>query len=249
VKEKKLTLVGHLAELRKRIAIAGAAFLAASGVSYSYIQPLVKNVLKPGAKFEFIYVAPPELLLAYIKLSLLAGTVIASPISLWEIWAFVKLGLKKEEKKYIIFSFIGGTIFMVLGAVFAYKIILPFTLAFFANLSTQDIKPMISFKNYIDFITTILLSFGLVFEMPILIILLTRFGIIKVEFLTKNRKYAVLIIVTLAAIITPPDVISQILLASPMLILFEISIIASKITTRKKRQKLLKSSKVSEDCI
>jgi sec-independent protein translocase protein TatC len=168
---------------------------------------------------------------------LIAGLVISSPVIFWQVWAFVKPGLKKEEKRYFICSFIGGTIFLILGVVFAYKIILPFTLTFFSSLGTQNIKPMISFGNYIDFITTILLSFGLVFEMPIVIILLTRFGIVKVEFLTKNRKYAILIIIILAAIITPPDVISQILLASPMLLLFEFSVIVSRITERKKRQK------------
>jgi sec-independent protein translocase protein TatC len=236
VKEKNLTLVGHLAELRKRLVIAAVAFLAASCVSYTYIQPLVKNALKPALNLEFIYVAPPELLLAYIKLSLIAGGVVASPVILWQIWAFVKPGLKKEEKRYIICSLFGGTIFLVLGVVFAYKIILPFTMTFFAGLSTQDIKPMISFGSYVDFITTILLCFGLVFEMPIVIILLTKFGIVKVDFLTKNRKYIVLIIIVLAAIITPPDIISQILLAAPMLILFEFSVIVSKVTERKKSQ-------------
>ncbi len=236
MKEKSLTLIGHLSELRKRITIAALAFIAASTVSYFYIQPVVEHVIKPASKLEFIYVAPAELLLAYVRLSIIAGLTTSAPIIFWQLWAFVKPGLKKEEKKYILVSLIGGSLFFIAGVVFAYLVILPFTLEFFANLQTNDIKPMISFGNYVGFITTILLCFGLVFETPILMILLARFGIIKVQFFSKNRKYIILIIFIIAAIITPPDVVSQILLAGPMLLLFEFGILLSKLAVRKKNK-------------
>lgn len=234
MKEKNLTLIGHLAELRKRITIAALAFLIASTACYFYVQPLVENVIKPASKLEFIYVAPAELLLAYVKLSMIAGLTIAAPIIFWQVWAFIKPGLKKEEKRYILVSLLSGSMFFIAGVVFAFVVILPFTLEFFANLQTNDIKPMISFGNYVGFITTILLCFGLVFETPILMILLARFGIIKVQFFSSNRKYIILAIFILAAIITPPDIVSQVLLAGPMLLLFELGIILSRLAVRKK---------------
>jgi sec-independent protein translocase protein TatC len=234
VSEKNLTLVGHLGELRKRLTIIAVAFIVASGVSYTYIQLIIDDILKPGSKLSFIYVAPAELLLAYVKLSIIAGITIASPIIFWQVWAFVKPGLKKSEKRAIITSLIGGTVFFVMGVIFAYKIIAPFTLEFFYNLRTEDINPMISIGSYVGFLTTILLSFGIIFETPIIIILLTRLGIIEPKFLKKNRKYIILLVFVIAAIITPPDVISQILLAGPMILLFELGVLVSTLTFKKK---------------
>jgi len=239
VKEKSLTLIGHLSELRKRIIIVAVAFVVASTISYFYVEKLVKSLVKLATTFKFVYVAPAELLLAYVKVSIIAGLTISAPIIFWQIWAFVKPGLKKEEKNYILVSLIGGSLFFISGVVFAYFIVLPFTLQFFGTLQTVDIKPMISFGNYVGFVTTILLCFGLVFETPILMILLARFGIVDVKFYTKNRKYIILIIFIIAAIITPPDVISQVLLAIPMLLLFEIGIILSKLAVKKKMKKAL----------
>ena len=234
MKEKNLTLIGHLSELRKRITIVAIALITTSTVSYFYVEPLIDGIIKLAPSLEFIYVAPAEMLLAYVKISIIAGLIISAPIIFWQIWAFVKPGLIKQEKKYIVVSLIGGSFFFITGVVFAYLVVLPFMLQFFANMQTEDIKPMISFGTYVGFITTILLCFGLVFETPILMILLTRFGIIKVKFFTENRKYIILIIFVVAAIVTPPDIISQILLAVPMILLFEIGIILSKLGLRKK---------------
>lgn len=234
MKEKNLTLIGHLSELRKRITIVAIAFITTSTVSYFYVEPLIDRIIKLAPSLEFIYVAPAEMLLAYVKISIIAGLTISAPIIFWQIWAFVKPGLIKQEKKYIVISLIGGSLFFITGVVFAYLVVLPFMLQFFANMQTQDIKPMISFGTYVGFITTILLCFGLVFETPILMVLLTRFGIIKVNFFTENRKYIILIIFVVAAVVTPPDIISQVLLAVPMLLLFEVGIILSKIGLKKK---------------
>lgn len=244
MKEKSLTLIGHLSELRKRIVIAAVAFVVASVVSYFYVVKLVKGLIKLATTFEFIYVAPAELLLAYIKVAIIVGLTISAPIIFWQIWAFVKPALKKGEKNYILVSLIGGSIFFISGVVFAYLVVLPFTMQFFGTLQTEDIKPMISFGNYVGFVTTILLCFGVVFETPILMVLLARFGVVQVKFYTKNRKYMILIIFIIASIITPPDIVSQVLLAIPMLLLFEIGIILSKLAVRKKvKQALLKEKK------
>ncbi|WP_207642848.1 twin-arginine translocase subunit TatC [Clostridium polynesiense] len=236
VKKDKNTLVGHLAELRKRLIICAAALIVLSSVSYMYIKPVVMEILKPAGKYEFIYLTPSELFLSYIKLSLIAGTTLAAPIIFLEIWIFIKPALKKEEKRYIFLSLMGGSLLFLIGVTFAYKVVIPFTLEFFSNMNIDEVKPMISFQSYIGFITTLILCFGIVFELPILMILLTQFGILKVRFLKKNRKYIILIVFIIAAIITPPDIISQVLIAGPMLLLFEFGVVLSKIIEKKKNR-------------
>ncbi len=236
MKKDKLTLIGHLAELRKRIIICVMALIVMSAVSYLFIEPVVMDILKPAGKYEFIYLTPSELFLSYIKLSVIAGASISAPIIFMEIWIFIKPALKKEEKRYILLSLLGGSLLFISGVIFAYKVVVPFTLEFFSNLNIEEVKPMISFESYVGFITTLLLCFGIVFELPILMILLTQFGLLKVKFLNKNRKYIILIIFIVAAIITPPDVISQVLIAGPMMLLFEFGVVLSKIIEKKKRR-------------
>lgn len=232
---KEFTLVEHLSELRKRIIIIAVVILAASFASYNYVEIFVQDILKQASQMEFVYLSPPELFLAYIKISLIVGITISSPIVLYEIWAFIKPGLMSREKTYILASLLGGILFFAMGVIFAYKVVLPFTIRFFVNIRVDGIKPTISFGNYIGFIGSILLAFGLVFEMPILSILLTKLKIINANMLKKNTKIVILGIFIIAAVLTPPDVVSQILLAGPMVLLFEISILLSKIVGREKK--------------
>ncbi|KPU45875.1 Sec-independent protein translocase protein TatC [Oxobacter pfennigii] len=235
--DKKLTLVGHLQELRKRLVVVAIAIIAASSLSYYYIEIFVDELLKLGSQLEFIYLSPPELFMAYIKLAIIIGITVSMPIVFMEVWLFIKPGLTGKEKRYVFLSILGGFVFFALGVAFAYKTVLPMTIAFFANITVESIKPMISFENYIGFIGSILLSFGLVFEMPILSIALTKFGIINDKMLKKNRKMVILIIFIAAAIITPTvDIITQLLLAGPMLLLFEVSVMLSYIIGKEGKQ-------------
>jgi sec-independent protein translocase protein TatC len=236
VKENKFTLVEHLAELRKRLFIILIVAIGTSSICFFYVDRVVQDLLKPGKQLDFVYLSPPELFLAYVKISLLAGIIISSPITFYQIWLFIKPGLEKTEKRFILVSLFGGVFFFIAGTTFAYKIILPITIDFFAKLKIEDIEPMISFGSYIGFISSILLSFGLVFEMPMLIALLTKFKIISAPTLRKNRKIVVLIVFIVAAILTPPDVISQILLAGPMVLLFELSIVISSFLGNENKQ-------------
>ncbi|KPU46158.1 Sec-independent protein translocase protein TatC [Oxobacter pfennigii] len=233
--DKKLTLVGHLAELRKRFVVIAIAIIALSSLSYYYIEFFVNELLKIGSQLEFIYLSPPELFMAYIKLSIVIGITLSMPVILMQVWLFVKPGLTGREKRYVLLSILGGFVFFALGVTFAYKAVLPVTIKFFMNITIDSIKPMISFENYIGFIGSILLAFGAVFEMPILSVALTKFGIINDAMLKKNRKIVILAIFIVAAIITPPDVISQLLLSGPMLLLFEASIVLSRIVGKERR--------------
>lgn len=224
----KLPIIEHVAELRKRLIIIVSIVIAGTIGSYVYIETLIDLLLEPVRKLDFIYLTPPELFLSYIKISLVAGIIITSPIIFWNIWVFIVPGLKKKEKRYLGLSLFMGFFLFLLGGFFAYRVIIPITIDFFVKLSTPVIQPKFSFGNYTGFISSILLSFGIVFELPILVALLTKFNLISAATLRKYRKYLIVVIFIVASLLSPPDLISQLLLAAPLLILFEISVLISK---------------------
>lgn len=175
--------------------------------------------------------------LAYLKIAIISGIVISSPISLMQIWLFIKPGLKPNERKYLRFGLWMGIVFFLIGVVFAYFTLVPITINFFTEISKNEIAPLFSFDSYLSFISSILLSSGLVFELPLLIILLTQLNLITASTLIKYRKYVILVIFIIAAVITPPDVISQALLGVPMVLLYEISIWIAKVIGKRKKEK------------
>ena len=154
---------------------------------------------------------------------------------LYQIWGFIRPGLTRRERQscFVILTF--GMLLFLIGAAFAFEIVLPITLLFFAGMNAgQTISPMVSIESYISFVSTTLVTFGIVFELPVVVIMLTRIGLLNPVMLRKNRKYVILAVFVLAAFITPPDVTSQILVAFPMLFLFEISLLLSRILFRKR---------------
>ncbi|WP_353096982.1 twin-arginine translocase subunit TatC [Tissierella praeacuta] len=237
MEDKQLTLVEHLSELRKRIIIIFIAIILGSFLGYKYIDIMVEYIVKPAKKLEFIYLSPPELFVAYIKIAVIVGIIISSPISLMQIWLFVKPGLKRNERRYLLFSLYMGIMFFLIGVTFAYLVIIPLTIDFFTQVSMKQITPLFSFDSYLSFVSSMLFSFGLVFELPLLIILLTQLNLITAKTLKKYRKVVILLIFILAAILTPPDVVSQILLALPMVFLYEFSIWVSAGIGKRKNKK------------
>jgi sec-independent protein translocase protein TatC len=233
-KEKNLTLVEHLAELRRRIIYSALVLIVAIGFCYSYVEMAIMDLIDIAENIEFVFIAPAELLMSYIKLSLIGGLIIAAPFLIFQIWLFVIPGMDGREKRYIFFSLLLGSMFFIAGVAFAYFVVIPTMIVFFMGFQMEAIKPMISFESYLSFVLSTLFTFGTIFELPILMVLLSRFGILKVSFLKKNRKFIILIIFILAAILTPPDVVSQIILAGPMILLSEIGIFLASIVEKKK---------------
>jgi len=244
--DSRLTLVEHLGELRKRLMIACLAIVVGAFACYNYIDEIIQLVVKPAAGLDFIYLSPPELFLAYVKISLVLGLVIASPIVLFQIWMFIKPGLNQKEKKYVLFAMFMGIIFLLMGVIFAYYIIIPMTLQFFIKMSIDEIVPLFSFANYISFISSLLISFGLVFELPLIVILLTQLGLVAPNTFKKHRKLVILGIFVVAAVLTPPDIVSQTMMGVPMVFLYEFSIIISTIIYRKKKKEEEKQSEIND---
>ena len=233
-KERNLTLVQHLTELRNRIIYMAVALVAAILISYSFSEILVTDMIGIVPEISFVFISPAELLLSYIKIAVILGLAVSSPFLIIQIWLFISPGLEKKERRTIIFSLLFGGAFFILGAVFAYMIVLPLILEFFMGFQVEGIEEMISFNSYLSLVVNTVLSFGLIFELPSIMVIMTRFGIVRVSFLRKNRKYIILVIFVVAAVLTPPDVISQTLLALPMILLFELGIFLSRIVERKK---------------
>lgn len=224
-----MTVAGHLRELRQRLFWSVLVFVALSVLCFVFIQRFVDAALALSTGFEFVYLSPSELLTSYMKLSLVLGLVLSSPFILWQIWAFVQPGLTRKEASSARSAIVAGFVFFLLGVAFCYALILPLTLQFLYSFNgSRDITASISFNNYMNFILGMLVAFGAVFEMPVLSFLLARLGLLRPQLLVKGRKYAILIVFVVAAVITPPDVLSQIMTAIPMLGLYELSILVAR---------------------
>jgi sec-independent protein translocase protein TatC len=162
--------------------------------------------------------------------------IVSLPVILFQLWSFIAPGLIEREKRYVVPFVLLATLFFVTGALFCFLIVLPFSLTFLLGYKTASITPMLSVENYINFCLKFILAFGLIFELPVVILYLTRFGIVSPKTLAKHRKYAVLFSFVAAAILTPtPDAFNQVLMAVPIIFLYEIGMLLSRITFRIKK--------------
>ena len=232
---EKTTVMSHLDELRKRLTVIAFANIGAAMLFFNKAGDILDYFLAINPGMQLVYISPSELLGVYIQLAFIVALVLCSPITTYQIWAFVKEGLYDNEKKYILISLVFGVIFFVTGVAFCYFMVLPTTLGFFVRIAISEVESMISVKSYISFINVMLLSFGAVFEMPVVVFLLTKLDVLTPEFLKKNKGIIIVLIFVAAAIITPPDVISQVMLGVPMVALLELSILISTVVAKKKR--------------
>ena len=234
---QEMNLFGHLDELRKRLTVIAVVNLVASAVLFTKADFVLDYFLAINPGMELVFITPSELLVVYFQLSLIMALILCSPITFYEIWAFVEKGLYRKEKIYISLTLVFGVIFFIGGVAFCYFMVLPTTLKFFMRIAISDVSSMISIKSYISFINTMLLCFGAVFEMPVLVFLLSKLEILTPDFLKKNRGLLIVVIFILAAVITPPDVISQIMLAVPMILLLQLSIVICTVVYKTNRKK------------
>ena len=237
--EEKQPFMSHLEELRKRLifcAIAvGVCFVVAYIFSEQLFQLLVlplREVMPEGEKLIFTNL--PEMFFAYLKVAFVAGIMAAAPVIFYQIWLFVAPGLYQKEKKYLIPFVVSSTLLFVGGALFGYFIVFPFGFKFFIGFANEYVKALPSVKQYFSFSIKLLFAFGVVFELPVVIFFLSKIGIVTPELLRKKRKYAILLTFALAAILTPPDVITQCMMAVPLIVLYEIGILVAVIARKKK---------------
>ena len=250
--EAPMTLMGHLNELRRRlfrmVIIVILGFVAFYGVSeylYAYLSAPLQAQLPEGSKL--IYTSPAGAFFTYMKVALVASLFGTSPITFYQVWAFIAPGLYKEEKRAVLPLAFFSSVFFIAGAAFCFFMVFPIAFKFFMGFATDTIVPMISVEEYLGFALKLLIAFGVVFEMPLFSYFLSRFGILSPDFMRRQRRYAILLIFIVAAILTPPDVFSQCLMALPMLLLYEVSIYVSAMAYKKKEAKAEESDDETEE--
>ncbi|WP_320044206.1 twin-arginine translocase subunit TatC [uncultured Desulfobacter sp.] len=234
--EEKSPFTEHLGELRDRLIHAFIAVGLGFAVAYFFKEqlfeiltaPLVTAMAKSGHA-KLIFTGLPEAFFTYLKVALLGGVVLATPVLFYEFWMFVSPGLYRDEKKYLLPIILLSLIFFIAGSSFGYFIVFPYGFQFFLGFTTETIQAMPSMKEYLSFASKMLLAFGFVFELPLVLTFLSRMGLVTPAFLKKNRKYALLLFFVGAAIITPPDVVTQIMMAMPLILLYEIGILGATI--------------------
>ncbi len=248
-----MPLMEHLSELRTRIFVSLGAVFVLFIVSFNYSKELfnvlmfpLRSELKVSMMHPYItvlekpptslvFLAPAEALWMNLKVAFITALIFSLPLIFFQFWKFIAPGLLPKEKKYFIPFMLSASSLFSFGALFCFFVVLPFAMTFLLGYKTDTLTPMLSVGNYIDFCLKFILAFGAIFELPLLIIFLTRFGIVTPAALARNRKYAVLIAFILAAVLTPtPDAFNQVLMAIPIIVLYEVGIVLSKILNRRR---------------
>jgi sec-independent protein translocase protein TatC len=237
--EEKIPFTSHLEELRSRLIKCFIAVGVGFAASYGFKEILFNILVRPLVKVmehgdHLIFTGLPEAFFTYLKVSLLSGLMLASPVLLYQFWMFVAPGLYQKERRLLAPVVILSSFFFIAGALFGYFIVFPWGFKFFLGFATESIRPLPSMKEYLAFSAKLLLAFGLVFELPMVLTFLARLGIVSVDFLKRNRKYALLLFFAGAAILTPPDVVTQVMMAVPLIFMYELSIIGARLFGKKK---------------
>ncbi|TNF54088.1 twin-arginine translocase subunit TatC [bacterium] len=255
----KIPLTEHLGELRKRIFVSIIAIVVIFILCFYFSEQIFQLLttplrytlklsldnpyitLVPGKFFDhkLNVLRPAEALWTHIKIALISAIVIASPIIFYEVWKFTAPGLLQKEKKYV-FPFVFTTTFLFLiGSLFCFIIVLPFAMNFLQNYKMENLQNTWTLGYYIDFCLKFILAFGAVFELPVVLVFLTKIGIVTPKTLAKNRKYAIVLAFVIAAFLTPtPDAFNQSLMALPIVFLYEAGIWASRILNVKREDRV-----------
>ena len=233
----------HIAELRSRLIVCVLCVIASFFICFIFFSQYIMDFLTIPLKAalqndsKIIYTKLPGAFLISVKVSFFAGFMASSPIIFWQFWRFVEPGLYENEKKYVIPFVLAATVMFLIGACFSYFIAAPIAINFLVHFSDGMFNAMPDIEEYIGFITKLIIAFGIAFELPVVTFFLAKLGLIDETTLKRHFRVAVLIIFIFAAIMTPPDVLSQFLMAIPLVFLYVISIYVVSKTTSKKSEK------------
>ncbi len=236
--EKEQTFTGHLYDLRRSLVRAVIAVVLGFSACYAFSERLFRILMDPLVQHlpdesTLIFTSLPEAFFTYLKISLVAGIFLVSPYIFYQVWSFISPGLYSSEKKYMLPIAVLSAVFFVAGALFGYFIVFPFGFKFFMGFTTELIRPMPTLREYLSFSIKLLFAFGIIFELPLFIFFLARMGIVSSDMLKRKRKYAITIAVIISAILTPPDLVTQVFMCGPLVILYEIGVYVAKIFGKK----------------
>ena len=231
---KELSFTEHLEEFRTRLIKAIIFIIIGTCISFSFAKSLIELLIEPIGTVVFI--APQEAFVANILAALLGGILFSSPFVFYQIWKFISAGLSEKEKKHVFTYGPISFLLFIVGASFGYFIIIPISLKFLLGFQSETLVPMITLSKYISFVGMLTLSFAIAFQLPIAMLFLTKLGIVAPDTLINKRKFAIVLLFIAAALFTPPDIVTQCLMALPLLFLYEIGIICSKIAAKNKEE-------------
>jgi sec-independent protein translocase protein TatC len=234
-KEKKLTFMGHIRELRGRLTWSVLVLIITTIIAFVFADQIFHFLIKPAGNIHLIYTEMTEMFSAYMMVSLAGGFVLAMPFFVYQIVMFVSPALTRREKKYVYIALPWITLMFLGGVAFGYFILLPPAMKFLITFGSDIATPQIKIGNYISLVIRLLVAIGAVFETPVIITFLSRIGVVSPQWLSRVRKWAYIGAFILGAIITPTmDPVNQSLVAAPLIVLYEISIILSKIVYRRR---------------
>ena len=224
----------HIADLRKRLVNSVLFLVATFFICFNFYEPILEWMMVPAkealpANSQMVAMAIEETFFTALKVAFFAGFILSLPVIFWQMWMFLAPGLYDHEKKLIIPFVFFATMQFVLGALFAYYFVVPVGFAFLINFGSTVVTVLPSIGMYVDFFTKLMIGFGLSFELPVIIFFLAKVGLVDDKMLKGFFRYAVVLIFIIAAILTPPDVISQMLMAAPLLVLYGVSIWIAKV--------------------
>lgn len=236
-----MTLTEHLRELRKRLIYSLVSVGVGFAVMYHYsgdifrflIAPLL-NALPAEQEKRLVYTGLSQPFMVDLKLAIFGGVFVALPFILYQIWLFVAPALYPRERRFVVPVVISAILSFLAGAAFAYYVAFPIAFRYFLGYTTEYMQPMIAVEEYLDFAAKTILGFGVMFEMPLVILFLARFGIVSPLALARNRRWAIIAIAVLAAVLTPPDALSMAVMAVPLYLLFEVSVLGARFVYRQR---------------
>lgn len=243
--ENRLSIFEHLDELRGRLIFSAVTILVGFLVCFTYSEYLlyllkfplnnqielslsapVIRFVQNASEVKLFFISPAEAFWSHMKIAIICSIIVSCPVIITQVWLFVKPALFKDERKLVLPFILISILLFIVGLFFCSLIVLPFALDFLLGYKTEGLVAILTLEHYIDFTLRFILAFGVVFQTPVIIVLLVRLNILRIEMLKRNRKYAVLVIFIVAAVLTPtPDIFNQCLMAVPLMILYELSIL------------------------
>lgn len=247
-KTDEMPIIDHLEELRRVLIVSIVSTIILAIVAYFFCDRILMVLLEPltnqGQQIYFRGITDP--IIVKIKLSLFTGFLAALPVILWQVWSFIVPALKKNERVYFTLFVLISFISFIAGVSFGFLVVFRLGVAFLLQFAGPALDPMLTIDKYISFTIAFLLPFGITFEFPLITYILAKFELVSYSFLAKNRRYALLVIVIIAAFITPPDIITCLLVSGPMYLLYELSTMIVRVVERGKARKKKLTKVMSE---
>lgn len=244
-----MTFIDHLSELRRRIIYVLVVFMVLLFASFGFVSHIYRYLVSPlqEAGYRLMVISPGEVITVYFSIAGIVAVFLTLPFALYQIWVFVRPGLTPSERRYTLRLLPITLVLFILGVCFAWFIIFPTILHFLLRISAAEFTVNIRAENYFSFLSTICIPFGFIFELPVVVVFLTRIGIVTPAFLVRIRRYAYLVIVIIGVLISPPELVSHLSVTIPMVLLYEISISLSRLVVRRKAVRSAKEASLSND--